>query len=389
MFRITPLILLTLAACKEAVDDPVDACAELDLVALDAELTGTLAAGSPDPLAVSCGSTGAELTYAFAAPRSGTYTALASGMDTVLSVWDSCALDLAAELACNDDGGGLAGGGSAVAFTAVSGQQVLLAVGGFEGATGDFTLRVVEGDRTGDVPDPCLVPDQDEDGHDATQCGGDDCNDFNPDVWEDVDEDSDGVGTCGVGFGADCDDEDPDRFPGNADTPGDGVDSDCSGFDEFATCEQEGPREEAGGTGAVDCQSAEGDPIAAPRPYDRWTFTVAAGDCVDVFVDNSATGRADLLAELWDANGVTGRGGLGSGGLDDNVDCSVLPWNNLRCPAATVSAVDAGEMSLHVSQFGQLSETGCTDGAEYSVYVAVNGVAVTPTLAEDDVVGEE
>jgi hypothetical protein len=92
-------------------------------------------------------------------------------------------------------------------------------------------------------------PDYDADGYTSQSCGGDDCNDENPDIHpsaddvanDGIDQDCDGVDytvncdqdgdghdalVCG---GDDCNDLDGATYPGADDPSGDGVDQDCSG----------------------------------------------------------------------------------------------------------------------------------------------------------------
>ena len=76
----------------------------------------------------------------------------------------------------------------------------------------------------------CGLGDADGDGVD----GGLDCDDADPAHWADcglcVDVDGDGFGS-GCDLGPDCDDNDGATYPGAGDTPGDGLDTDCSGVD--------------------------------------------------------------------------------------------------------------------------------------------------------------
>ena len=94
--------------------------------------------------------------------------------------------------------------------------------------------------------------DVDRDGHAAPSCGGNDCDDDNPDVHprapelcnerdddcdgetdEGLDADSDGYKSCGDE--ADCDDDDETIHPGAEEICGDHIDQDCDGADEECT----------------------------------------------------------------------------------------------------------------------------------------------------------
>ena len=76
----------------------------------------------------------------------------------------------------------------------------------------------------------CGEIDQDLDGIPADQ----DCDDTDPWHWSDcglcIDMDFDGFGP-GCDLGPDCNDSEPDAFPGNPEVDGDGIDQDCDGFD--------------------------------------------------------------------------------------------------------------------------------------------------------------
>jgi hypothetical protein len=79
----------------------------------------------------------------------------------------------------------------------------------------------------------CICPDADGDGHPAAFCGGDDCDDTDPTIFENcpgcTDADGDGFavegGNCGP---VDCDDTDPNVNPGAAEVC-DGKDTNCDG----------------------------------------------------------------------------------------------------------------------------------------------------------------
>ncbi|TNE86591.1 MAG: hypothetical protein EP330_22920 [Deltaproteobacteria bacterium] len=375
-------LALALTACGGGEEELESACTEGMAASLDIAVTGDTTGAATLPQ--SCGAEGPVDLVSFTAPATGTYSASVSGFDTVLSVWTGCPESLETEIACVDDHASVAANGSAVEFTVGAGATVTLAVGGYQGQAGAYELVVSEG-RLGTDPvdpvDPCEIPDQDEDGEDSVACGGLDCDDLDPEVQAGTDVDEDGF-FADCGFDVDCDDNDPDVHPFAEEILGDGIDQDCDGGEPFATCEVEGPRTSTQGD-TLDCAPA--DDLQA-RPYDVWEFSVAQGDCVDVFVDNSAVGRADLLGTVEGADGISFAGGLGPGGFDDVTPCSNTPWNNLSCPAATVASATAGTFRVSVGQFGGLGKDGCSDGAEYTLHVAVNGAEVAATLVEDDVV---
>ena len=91
--------------------------------------------------------------------------------------------------------------------------------------------------------------DRDGDGYDSASYGGDDCDDSNPDTWpgapdepydgvindcdstSDYDQDGDGYTAEAYG-GDDCDDANSDVNPGASEVWYDGVDQDCDGYDD-------------------------------------------------------------------------------------------------------------------------------------------------------------
>ncbi len=129
---------------------------------------------------------------------------------------------------------------------------------------------------------PC--DDLDGDGHDAEWCGGDDCDDTDPDVHpgatelcgDGIDQDCDGIDpSCdctspdvdGDGYdrpecgGDDCDDTDPDIHPGAVEVCGDGIDQDCDGFDLRCDCpvDADGDGHDVYECGGDDCDDTDPD----------------------------------------------------------------------------------------------------------------------------------
>ena len=82
--------------------------------------------------------------YKFTAKANGSVTVrtCGSGYDTVLSVYSGCPGEEDNELSCNDDTCGLQ---SEVEFSATDGEEYLVRVAGYRGATGDYTLEVSSG----------------------------------------------------------------------------------------------------------------------------------------------------------------------------------------------------------------------------------------------------
>ncbi|MBN2493892.1 MAG: lamin tail domain-containing protein [Deltaproteobacteria bacterium] len=153
---------------------------------------------------------------------------------------------------------------TAAGFPDLSGAAMVLthgadATANDEGASWCSSLSVIS--HCGDLGSPGLPNrdcgsacwDRDQDGHEARPCGGDDCDDMDPDTHpgaeercgDGVDNDCDGLtdmvdDLCcddadedgygeGCGAGPDCDDADPAVHPGAAESCADGLDNDCDG----------------------------------------------------------------------------------------------------------------------------------------------------------------
>jgi len=143
-----------------------------------------------------------------------------------------------------------------------------------------------------DPPEEPQATDLDGDGHDAVADGGDDCDDEDPDSYpgaeeqcDDVDHDCDGIeydDEDGDGYTVceDCDDSNPEAFPGGEEVC-DGADNDCDGAmsgmevdgdgDGFRGCE-----------GDCDDENSDIHPLGTEIPYDGVDQDCDGGDLEDV-----------------------------------------------------------------------------------------------------------
>jgi hypothetical protein len=153
------------------------------------------------------------------------------------------------------------------------------------------------------------VTDADEDGFDSLEAGGDDCDDddarVNPDAedeWydgidsncdnaDDYDQDGDGYQTITyndepIANGGDCQDNNPDMYPGADDEWYDGIDSDCDGSNDY---DQDGDGYDALSGGGDDCDDL--DPTINPDNVEKLNG-----------VDDDCNGWADDDVPGWNAD---------------------------------------------------------------------------------------
>ena len=185
----------------------------------------------------------------------------------------------------------------------------------------------------------------------AVECDGEDCDDADPDVYpgaedtwydgidsdcaddSDYDADQDGFDSQTYG-GDDCDDARDDVYPGAPDEPGDGVVTDCDGSDEFDV-DGDGYVDEA--EGGEDCDDANSD--INPDADETW-YDGIDQDCDGNDDDQDQDGAAladdcdDTDPELIECDTGGPVGGKAVGGAD--CGCSGLPG---RAPAGAVVAM--------------------------------------------------
>ena len=140
---------------------PGDTCADaIDLgvfegdVQVDTNCTGTDGADLP----AVCDSFGSvtifnDLFYRWTVPTTGDWsvsTCNQAGFDTRLAAFDSCGGTL---IACNDDGDNCAGFSSLMSLPGLTaGEELIIQIGGYGGASGTATMTIAEGDGQPEPP---------------------------------------------------------------------------------------------------------------------------------------------------------------------------------------------------------------------------------------------
>ncbi|HWB79297.1 MAG TPA: hypothetical protein VG755_30255 [Nannocystaceae bacterium] len=112
---------------------------------------------------------------------------------------------------------------------------------------------------------------------------------------------------------------------------------------------------------------------------DVFTLELVVGQCVYVHVDNIGLSGAlgaessDIAFQLRSPSGAYAW-------QDDDVACTDPPWTGGACPQGMFIADVDGTYELAVVQ---ASGAGCVSGAEYTAYIAIDGVSVGPGYTED------
>ncbi len=143
MTRRIPVATLLVAMLAVPAATQSDTCAGATPIS-NGLTSGTTIGATTDPVTGSCGSMGNEVWYSYQATCTGIATAslcapgASADYDTAIAAFSGTCGALT-QLACNDDSCGTL---SSVSFFVTSGQTYLIAVGGFSGATGNFTIDV-------------------------------------------------------------------------------------------------------------------------------------------------------------------------------------------------------------------------------------------------------
>jgi len=117
------------------------------------------------------------------------------------------------------------------------------------------------------------LEDADADGYDAVACGGDDCDDTDPNINPGTDIDSDGFSVCD----GDCNDTAPSAFPGGTEICDNGIDNDCDGTADDVDADSDGDL--AIPCGGTDCD--DNDPTVGATTDDDSDGSNACDDCDD------------------------------------------------------------------------------------------------------------
>ena len=158
------------------------------------------------------------------------------------------------------------------------------------------------------------------------------------------------------------DDDDDDSASGNDDDDS-ADDDDATGDDDDATGDNDEVPED------LPCEE---------EIVDIWTIDVPAGVELRARVDTvSADSTFDPALSLWDSADIDQATYLTGG--DDEFDCTFMPPVG-SCPEIAYIPGNALNLAISVENLGCANK----DGAEYVITVAVDDVAVTPTLASDD-----
>ncbi len=157
-----------------------------------------------------------------------------------------------------------------------------------------------------------VIKDTDGDGHDTYEAGGYDCNDNDPSIYpgaedewydgvdsdcmnnDDYDQDGDGFQTVvwnenSEAGGGDCQDANPNMYPGAPDAWYDGVDSDCDGRDDYDQ-DGDGSRSLAEGRG-TDCNDFD----ASVNTSSVETLNGQDDNCDEKIDNDVAAWNSDLL----------------------------------------------------------------------------------------------
>jgi hypothetical protein len=122
---------------------PLPACAEQDLLSsVGSPVANGTTVGQDEDFAQTCGGGGGpDYVLRFVAPAAATFQFDTNGSayDTVLSLHDACG---GGAVVCDDDAGD--GLQSLLTLPMAAGQQVLIAVSGYSGTSGNWTLNIIQ-----------------------------------------------------------------------------------------------------------------------------------------------------------------------------------------------------------------------------------------------------